>query len=282
MKINNIISLAELAHLRFEGNSLVVEVLMAGVAAPSLQELRVSLSHMTHVFQVDGFHIPHLTKFIRNVGMIFLAAQLQFSYTNCNLSLLTDSHSIDNPPFSVTGNGISSIARISSALSALLATIEDVFFAYGSLPTHTGFFQRAPWRDFFAQLPNVKILRVQHGIETEVANMLRQSIGQPTTPDLLPESDEEETDIDATVPSGFPVDSNQFNLGFLPSLEGIEIFMRTPDMPIPDSERVAALEPFEALFAARRQAGLAVKVYWNTDQVLPASFYDDANSWHRW
>jgi len=60
--------------------------------------------------------------------------------------------------------------------------------------------------------------------------------------------DEEEADMDARVLSDSSVDSNQFNLGFLLLLERIEIFIRSPNMPVPKSEHTMALEPFEMLF----------------------------------
>jgi hypothetical protein len=271
MKTNDIISLPELTHLRLKGNSIPVEFLIPRLATPSLQELHVSLYRG---FQVVGFQIPHLTRFICNARMIFRAAQLKFSFVDCIFSLLTHSHFIDDPPFNVIGSGLSSVARMSSVLPSLLATVEDVFFFFRLPATYIGFHlgDLTPWRDFFRQLPNVKILRILHGIEMEVANMLRQGIDQPTT-GLLPVSDEE-ADVGATVSSIMPIDSSQLDLAFLPSLEGIEVYSRSPGTPIPERERASVLEPFEVLFAARRQTGRPVKVYWNTDEVLPASFYD--------
>jgi hypothetical protein len=268
MKMSDIIPLAELTHFRCMGDSSPVEDIMTRMAAPSLQKL-----HLFFIHDIGyEFRIPHTTKFIRNARKIFLGAQLTFSRADCNLSLLADPHSVDDPPFSVTVCGPTS--HIFYALSALLATVEDVTIAFSSLSAaaRAG---RSQWelalcRRLFEKLPNGKILRVQHAMETEVANVFRH-VGQRTTTGLLLHvPKEKEADTDATVPSGFAVDS----LGFLPSLERIEVFVRSPDLPVPESERAAALEPFEALAATRRQAGLPVKVYWNTDQVLPASFDD--------
>jgi hypothetical protein len=277
-KSNDIISLAELTHFRFEGSSSVVEEFVARLTTPSLQGLHASTSLFRH-YQIEGFQIPHLTKFIRNAGMVFLAAQLKFTFMNCNLSLSTHSHFVDDPPFTVMGNGQTSIARRSSALSTLLATVEDVLFAFRLPAIHAGLYKvdLSPWRGFFEQLPNVKILRVQHGIEREVAGMLRQGIGQPTT-GLLPVPDEEVANMDAAIPSDMPIDSSLLGLTFLPSLERIEVYMKSPGTPIPESERVSALKRFETLFTARRQVDRPVKVHWNADQVLPASLYD-ANGW---
>jgi hypothetical protein len=105
------------------------------------------------------------------------------------------------------------------------------------------------WCDFFGLLRNIKILRVQHGIETEVADMLRQDMR---------------------------IDSTQFNSGFLPLLEEIEVYMKVPGTPISASECAPALEPFDVFVAARREAGRTVNVYRNMDQVLPPSLT------HKW
>jgi hypothetical protein len=94
------------------------------------------------------------------------------------------------------------------------------------------------WRALFEQLQNVKVLRVQHGLEIQVADMLRQDDGRPTT-------------------------------NLFPSLEGIDVYLGHSDVPILESEGTSGLGPFEALVTARQQAGRAVKVCWHRDQVLP-------------
>jgi hypothetical protein len=268
-KMNDPIALAELTKFRLKGYSSAVEVLLAGLATPALREFHATVNFDPR----DEFHFPQLTKFVSNVGRIFLAAQIklpELDWKDCTVSLLTQPHFIDDPPFNIIVNGKSSITQTASGLSTMLATVEDIFLAPHSPTMHPGSFHvdLAPWRGLFGQLQNVKILRVEHSLEMEVATALQWSSRQPTI-DLPPT--EEGADLDATIPPDMRIDPSQFNLELFPSLERIEVYM-SPDTPILEGERASALEPFEAFVTTRRQSGRPIEVYWNTDEVLPASF----------
>ena len=160
------------------------------------------------------------------------------------LSLLTNPHLIDDTHFNIIADEQSSIAEISSELSEMLATVEDVTVAF-LLPTtyRNDTVNLALWCRFFEHLQNVKMLRLQHGLEIQVADILRQDDTQPT-------------------------------INLFPSLEGIAVYKRDLyHIPIPESGRTSGLGPFEALVSARQQAARPVKVYWHRDQVLPTPFY---------
>jgi hypothetical protein len=233
------VSLAQLTYLRLKGSPAPVEQLISGLAIPSLQNLHVSLN-----CRHSAFHIPHLSKLIHNAGILYVAAQISLSQSTFILSLPTHPHLIDDTPFNIMAEKQSSIAEISSELSELLATVEDVTVAF-LLPTtyRSDPVNLALWRGFFEQLQNVKMLRLQYGLEIQVADILRQDDTQPT-------------------------------MNLFPSLEGIEVYQRyLYHVPIPDSGRTSVLGPFEALVSTRQRAGRPVKVYWHRDQVLPTPFY---------
>jgi hypothetical protein len=233
------VSLAELTYLRLKGSTALLERLISGLAIPSLQDLHVSLN-----CRHSAFHIPHLSNLIRYAGIHYVAAQVTLSQSTFILSLLTNPHLIDDTPFNIIADEQSSIAEISSELSEMLATVEDVTVAF-LLPTtyRNDTVNLALWRGFFEHLQNVKILRLQHGLEIQVADILRQDDTQPT-------------------------------INLFPSLEGIEVYKRDLyHIPIPESGRTSGLGPFEALVSARQQAARPVKVYWHRDQVLPTPFY---------
>lgn len=269
VKTNDAVSLAELTHFRFKGRTNHVEELVAGLATPSLQKLYVALYRGNSVV-----HIPHLSVIIRNMGMLFYAAQIKVSIGAYIISLLTHSHFIDDPPFNIFLHGPSAMAQVGSELYAMLTTVEDLFIAFCISPMYHGLpsVNIAPFRGLFEQLHNVKILRVQSGLETKVADVLREHNGQPTKNHLPPVPDG--ANLDATISSDIPTNPSRFNVGIFPSLEEIEIHPNSPGTQTPESERASALEAFEELVTARQQAGRPVRVYWNTDQVLPPSFYD--------
>ena len=263
VKTTGVVSLAELNHFRFQGHTTEVEELVAGLATPSLQTLHVTLNCGN-----SAFKIPHLSVIIRNMGMIFHTAQIRVSTTTSIISLLPHSDFIDDSPLNILVHGQSAIAQICSEISAMLETVEDLFVTlFTSVFPDLGPVNIAPFRGFFEQLPNVKILRVQHGLETEVANLLREYNGQPTMNHHVPVPDG--VDLDATISSDLPINPSRIigiNVGIFPSLEGIEVHRRSPGTQIPESEHASDLEPFEELVTAWQQAGRSVKVYCKTDQ----------------
>ena len=117
--------LPTLTSLSFTGPMALLEVLMAGLEAPSLQELRIS-TYDTHVIPTPN----HLTSFIRNSGKEFLSAQLKVQERGINLVVSTHSQSTDDDlPFKVIASGMRSILMMVNLFSETLATVEDVFLA---------------------------------------------------------------------------------------------------------------------------------------------------------
>jgi len=225
--------LPTLTSFSFAGHVDLLEALMAGLTAPSLQELRISI--------YDFPEIPpptNLTTFIRNSGRQFFSAQINTPSDRINLVMSTHSQSTDDPPFKIIASGMSTLT-MGDLFTGTLATVEDVFlaspFSLESLATSIP--DSFPSYEFFTPFRDAKILRVSPGIEPKVGAVL--------SPDLLPAL--EEIELNATTPSCIPI-------------------------RIDEKEVESALEPFKPFVDARQQAGHPVKVHWNTDRVIPEYF----------
>jgi hypothetical protein len=209
--------------------------------------------------------MPRLSKFIHVAGIFFFAAQLTTSGPTLTTSLFAHPHSTDWPPSELVIKMPLEV-HPGNELSAMLATVEDIFLPFSELVTSYGFllgkFQDVPWRNFFEVFRNVKVLRLHHGLETEVEDILRQ----PTVNGSPPR---EEVDPDATTPSDTPINGSgsQFNLDILPSLEEIVVYARTKDRSIGEKERASGIESFGPFVTARKEADLPLKVCWNTDEL---------------
>ena len=232
--------LPNLASLSFAGPIALLEAFMAGLQAPSLQELRISVYCRA---------IPpptHLTAFIRNSGKEFFSVQLNASVHGINLGMSTHPHSADDPPFKIIANGMDSALVMDSLFSETLATVEDVFlaspFCLDSLPPPIPNTFHSYTIPFFTPFRGAKMLRLSPGIEPEVGEMFRN---EGSSPDLLPAL--KEIELNAAMPSCRPI-------------------------RIDEKEAVSVLESFKPFMDARQQAGHPVKVHWNTDRVLPEYF----------
>ena len=128
-------------------------------------------------------------------------------------------------------------AHIGSSLSPMLAMLEGVVLCISIPYTFHGRLLRdlVHWRKFFEELRNVKVLRLHHGLEWEVADMLRH-------PTVNPSPAQDEVDLDATTPPGHTINSSRsmFALDMFPLLRKIKVYARTSD-PIGESELVSVL-----------------------------------------
>jgi len=232
--------LPTLTSFSFAGSMALLEALMAGLAAPSLQELRIS------VYPRAISSPTHLTSFIRNSGRRFFSAQLNPTGREINLVMTTHSHShsTDDPPFKIIASRMRSIRLMVVLFSEALATVEDIFLASPfyleslASPIQDTFHGNT----FFTPFCSAKIIRVSPGIEREVGEMF---CNEELSPDLLPAL--EEIELNATMPSCTPI-------------------------RIDENEVIPLLEPFKPFVDARQRVGHPVKVHWNTDRVLPEYF----------
>ncbi|KAF8488926.1 hypothetical protein F5888DRAFT_1809251 [Russula emetica] len=255
------VSLAELSHFHFSGRCTEIEWFVAGLTTPPLQELHISVVEFFRTL-----HIPHLSKFIHVAGIIFSAARLSFlGSSNLATSMFAPPYSTRTVTFTTPSN-----AHLGSALSPMLATITDVFLC---IPTPLAFHgpllrDLVHWRKFFEELRKVKVLRLHHGLEREVAHMLRLPTVNPSSPA------QEEVDPDATTtPSSGPTINSSsrslFNLDIFPSLENIVVYARTPDSSIDQDELASGLVSFTEYGSARKRVGRPVNVLLNLTGQLP-------------
>ena len=217
----------------------LLEALMAGLTAPSLQELHI------YVYGIRATVPPtNLTSFIRNSGRQFFSAQINTPGHGINLVMSTHSHSTDDPPFRIVASEMRSTLMMGDLFSETLSTVEDVFLASPfCLKSLTSTIQDTfNSRALFMPFRSAKILRVSPGIEREVGEIFRN---KELSPDLLPAL--EEIELNATTPSCTPI-------------------------RIDEKEVLSVLGLFQPFVDARREASHLVKVHWNTDRVLPEYF----------
>ena len=257
------VSLAKLSSIHFVGHCTEIEWFVAGLITPSLRELRISA---VEYLPCPTLHFPHLSKFIRVAGIIFLSARLSFWESSVTISMFAPPHSTNDQTRIATFR-TSSKTHLGSALFPMLATLGDVFLRISAPLTFHGPLLRnlARWRKFFEEFRSVKVLRLDHGLATEVADMLRR-------PTVNPSPVQEEVDPDATTtPSGPTMNSSEriFALDIFPLLEKIVLYARTSDGSIGEDGPVSGLESFREYAIARQQVGRPVEVLWNTDRQLP-------------
>ncbi|KAI0253959.1 hypothetical protein BJV78DRAFT_142168 [Lactifluus subvellereus] len=238
MRAADVVPLLRLTHFQFFGSTAHFEALAAGLAAPFLQDLEIELHDDSPTF-------PHLSRFIGDVEGLFLAVRVDVASIAPQISMLTHSHSIDEPPRRIAiQNGVWSV-QIGTAFGAKLTTAEQLFLERGSTSyrERESWFHEDPiaWRGFFKQFHNVKILRVGRGLLPDVARFLLLNSGQP--PLLL-----------------------------LPALEEIELCSVALDISwsISDIEREEALSTLDLFVAARQRVGRPVRIFWNVDPAPPS------------
>lgn len=259
--------LAELTSFRFFGECAEIEWLLAGLVTPSLREFYVS------AYDRSGtLHIPYLSELIRVAGIAFLSARISISGLGFAIYLIARPHPAEDLPSKRVMITTTFMEHPGGVSSAMLTTIEDIFFSptIGPIPIMhfvLSFANLAPWRQFFEEFRNVKVLRLQYGLETQVADILRQ-------PATDPPPAQEGIDPDAITPFGTSINSNgsQFTFGIFPSLEEIVVYARTSDTWIDEKVRASVLESFGPFMTARHDAGRPVKVSWNTHEELPRYF----------
>jgi hypothetical protein len=150
----------------------------------------------------------------------------------------------------------------------MLATVEDIFLSLSdpiglNMPVVVDL---APLGKFFEDFRNVKVLRLHHGLEREVTDMLQYTVDPPA----------QGIDPDGATPFGKLIYSRQSTLDIFPSLEEIVVYPRTPDMSISEKEHASVLDLFEPFSTARYQVGRPVKVFWDVDGKVPRYFMTDS------
>ena len=230
----DIVPLLKLTHVYYFGPIILLNDLMSGLSAPSLQDVYIILcdSNLLPILHLPRF-IDGLREQYRTVNVIFNRG----SSDDFCLSLLTHSGNIDHlkPSFRLLTNHFpESIEPIASSGTSYttLATAEELALFFHDATMVTEWQHNFPLRDFLRLFRSVKVLRLEPFVP-EVALSLQQDDGEALLPIL--------EQIELSVP---PI---------LPSTEG------------PDEEyqrRTAAeLAAFEPFVSAREQTGYPVKIF---------------------
>ena len=255
--------LAGLTSFSFQGQCDQIEWLVAGLVTPSLRELCLLFFELS-----STLHIPYLFKFIRVAGIVFFAARLTIWPNVLATTLVARPLSMDDPPSKIVLISTAFSAYLGSSTLTMFAALEDIFLSFFSpLDFEKSLLGNLTLlRKIFKEFYNVKVLRLHHGLETEIVDMLRQPAVDRSPP--------QEVDPDATTPSSTLINHNrsQFTLDILPSLEEIVVYTRTPDASISEKERASVLKSFGPFATARRQMGRPVKVFWDTNTEAPRYF----------
>jgi F-box-like len=114
------ILLSKLTSFCFTGSTTQLGALMTGLTTPSLTELRIAHPSL---FPFSMAHTIHLSRFLHTTGKQLFSAKLNVSSGGISLSMRTDPHLDDDPPFNIIASSISSIQSIGDMFSATLVTV---------------------------------------------------------------------------------------------------------------------------------------------------------------
>ena len=226
----NIVPLSKLTNFSYVGYRTCLDALVAGLSAPSLQDVSINYYKAT-VWPP----CVHLSRFINEIERRYHAVCVAFRNLGFHLSLLTQSEYIGpcNPRFKLGSNSgcpPEFMVQMTGELSAMLTIVEDLRVTFDDPAVHV-WMDNIPWRRFLRQFHNLKALRIE-GVEVIKVNWIARSLLQ----------DYEELGDDLT---------------FLPSLADIEIG-KVPS-PIDESQRGPELAAFQRFVSVRQQAGRPVK-----------------------
>jgi hypothetical protein len=202
----DIIPLPKLTRFRYDGHSVFLDALVAGLSAPSLRDVNIRF--------VDVIRLPmvHLLRFINEIEERYHAAHVTFQHFY-HLWVLTQSEYISHcePRFALRSPSGSpeSLMRMGSVLSTRLTIVEDL---------SVSFYETAedyiPWRRFYQQFPSVKALRTGGVYNYCIARTLHQDDGEPD------------------------------DLAFLPALEEIDLGENSLSFEGEGGSQLAAFQPF--------------------------------------
>jgi hypothetical protein len=235
----NIFPLLNLSHLHFEGPKACFETLVARLSAPFLQDLKLSFQDR---FRSDH-HLPHLSRFIRDIEGHFTAVQVRLTEEDFEIDILPQSRSSDEPLRRIFVRDVGRSGVLTGdALHAKLLAVKELLFdsQYCTLQDGVKWISSnsPPWLGFLEKFHNVKTLRVGPGLVLDVGRLLSQNSGK-------------------------------FVLDLLPALEEIGLGLAVgPEVkPISDTKCEGVLAAFKPFATARQQAGRPVKIFWDADSV---------------
>ncbi|KAN0137773.1 hypothetical protein V8E53_004257 [Lactarius tabidus] len=164
------VPLSELTDISFLGHCSYLEMLVVGLAAPSLQHLYASIYHTAPIFS-----IPHLCKFICDTENQFIALTLFLFQETLEFSANTSLTSYHARPFRMKfPHPLQPLEAIGNMLSGPLSTVEELVVPCSS--------HHIQWGGFFNHIRQLKVVQVEFTLMDDVAASLQQG----NLLDLLP------------------------------------------------------------------------------------------------
>ena len=237
----DIVTLFKLTDFHYHSPSVVLDILVAGFTAPSLQELCIGAIDTT------ALPVPHLPQFINAIGKAYHSLHLYFRETVVfRIELLTEAEYVGRrmPSFTFYAYHFpDSMMQTNSAFSAKFATLKELRITFMKSEGDTTWQDVTPWRRFLQQFCSVKVIRLERGSLHCIADSLKPKHGEPI-------------------------------LDFLPFLEEIELCVY--NIAMPESELAAELAAFQPFVSAREQAGCPIRVYRSVKSMDPWNLFHGA------
>ena len=169
------VTLPNLHHFSFHGVRAYLEALVHRIIAPRLEKLQIDFfKHVT-------FSVPRLLQFMNTAeSFSFNRARFNFFAKLVSVGAYPSGES-DLPFLSIIVNclhldwQVSSMAQISSSLSQIFSTVEDLALrheVHGLSSEEHNQVDRAEWRKFFRSFSNVKTLRIEKGLIEDLSRFL--------------------------------------------------------------------------------------------------------------
>ena len=226
----DVVTLPRLTGFIFKGYGSYLQILVARLAAPSLQHLDIQV--IQQLGDSATFLIPQLSNFICDTACQFKVVHLDFLHWKVNFGAETRSKSDHTTPFRITIPASFPWERIGQMLPRPLSTVEELVVGSAMPPSIRTENQQGhiQWRGFFSHIRQVKIVRVHCLLALYVAHSLQQ--------------DEQEPDLD-----------------LLPALEQVEVYV-----PIGSdgNNQLSIRDAFGPFVAARQQVGRSVRLSWTS------------------
>jgi len=185
------IALPNLRWFWYQGVGAYLEAVVRSITSSRLERLQVSF------FEQLTFSVPHLLQFMNTAtetrNLSFSNAKLDFSIGQVGVATYPHegadlSHSLHIHVLCLRLDlQVSAMAQISNSLSKMFSSVERLTLSYEAhsqlSPEHNEVDRRTEWRRILRSFSNVKTLRVEYGLEAEIAHCL----GGELPLDLLPE-----------------------------------------------------------------------------------------------
>ena len=223
------VPLSNLTDIIFMGPSSYLQMLVAGLAAPSLQHLDAEVCD-TGSPPIPP--IPHLCKFICDTQCQFLVVRLGLDLLRGKLKFSAETRSkSDLFRITIPDPVSESLEEVGNILSGPLSTVEEFFFDVPPSPSTTP--RPIRWRGFFNHIQQAKFVQVPSQAVLDVAH-------------------------------SFQLDGRGPVLDLLPALEQVKVHLTylPPTGTNRHDQNVSICHAFEPLIAARKQVGCPIILSW--------------------